>query len=99
MKSIDQIAAELAGYDPNSLRADKVNAFLAELVNPVTEMETVGLFEALNRVLAEDVISPISVPPHDNSAMDGFAFDGSQLRSEISLELKIIGTAFAGKAW
>ncbi len=99
MKSIDQIAAELAGYDPNSLRADKVNAFLAELVNPVTEIETVGLFEALNRVLAEDVISPISVPPHDNSAMDGFAFDGSQLRSGISLELKIIGTAFAGKAW
>ena len=38
MKSIDQIAAEFAGYDPNSLRADKVNAFLAELVNPVTEM-------------------------------------------------------------
>lgn len=99
MKSIDQIAAELAGYDPISLRADKVNAFLAELVSPVTHIETLSLFEALNRVLAEDVISPISVPPHDNSAMDGFAFDGALLGDENSLELTVVGTAFAGKAW
>ena len=99
MKSIEKIGAELAGYDPNALRADKVNAFLAEMVSPVIHIETVSLFEALNRVLAEDVISPISVPPHDNSAMDGFAFDGAQLSNGISLELKIIGTAFAGKAW
>ncbi len=99
MKSIDQIAAELAGYDPNSLRADKVNAFLAELVSPVTHIETLSLFDALNRILAEDVISPISVPPHDNSAMDGFAFDGAQLGEENSLELTVVGTAFAGKAW
>ena len=99
MKSIDQIAAELAGYDPNSLRADKVNAFLAELVSPATQVETLSLFDALNRVLAEDVISPISVPPHDNSAMDGFAFNGAQLSDENSLELAVVGTAFAGKAW
>jgi molybdopterin molybdotransferase len=99
VKSIEQIGAELAGYDPNALRADKVNAFLAEMVSPVVHIETVSLFEALNRVLAKDVISPINVPPHDNSAMDGFAFDGAQLNNGISLELKIIGTAFAGKAW
>jgi molybdopterin molybdotransferase len=99
MKSIDQIAAELAGYDPNALRADKVNAFLAELVNPVADIETVALFDGLNRVLAEDIISPISVPPHDNSAMDGFAFDGTRLNTDQSLELEIVGTAFAGKAW
>jgi molybdopterin molybdotransferase len=99
MKSIDQIAAELAGYDPNALRADKVNAFLVELVNPVQQTETLALFEALNRVLAQNIISPISVPPHDNSAMDGFAFDGAQLSTTNSLDLKIIGTAFAGKAW
>jgi molybdopterin molybdotransferase len=99
MKSIDQIATELAGYDPNSLRADKVNAFLAELVTPVTDINSVALFDGLNRVLAEDIISPISVPPHDNSAMDGFAFDGTQLATGESLKLKVIGTALAGKAW
>jgi molybdopterin molybdotransferase len=99
MKSIEQIGAELAGYDPNALRADKVNAFLAEMVSTVTQIESVSLFEALNRVLAEDVISPISVPPHDNSAMDGFAFSGGQLAANTPLTLVIIGTALAGKAW
>ncbi|MEQ1537018.1 MAG: gephyrin-like molybdotransferase Glp, partial [Burkholderiaceae bacterium] len=89
----------LAGYDPHSLRADKVNAFLTELVNPVVEIETVTLFDGLNRVLAEDIFSPISVPPHDNSAMDGFAFIGSQLTSDTPLTLVVVGTALAGKAW
>jgi molybdopterin molybdotransferase len=99
MKSIDQIAAELAGYDPNSLRADKVNAFLAELVKPVIDTETLALFDGLNRVLAEDIVSPISVPPHDNSAMDGFAFSGAQLAKNTPLILAVVGTALAGKAW
>ena len=99
MKTIEQIAAELQGYDPQALRAADVNQFLARLVEPVTETETVGIFAALDRVLAEDVVSPISVPPHDNSAMDGFAFDGAQLRADAPLALKVVGTAFAGKAW
>jgi molybdopterin molybdotransferase len=57
------------------------------------------LFEALGRVLAHDVISPLNVPPHDNSAMDGYAFDGSQLQAGEALQLRVVGTAFAGKAW
>jgi len=100
MPTIDQIAAALQGYDPNALTASSVNAFLAQLVNPVTETETVDVFAALGRVLAQDLISPISVPPHDNSAMDGFAFDGAQLQPGQPLTLQLAeGTAFAGKAW
>ena len=99
MKTLEQIGAELQGYDPQALRASDVNAFLAKLVEPVTQTETVSIFAALDRVLAQDVVSPISVPPHDNSAMDGFAFDGAQLREDAPLALKVIGTAFAGKAW
>lgn len=98
MKTIEQIAAELQGYDPQALPAQQVNDFLARLVVPLRESETVGIFDALGRVLAEDVISPISVPPHDNSAMDGFAFDGTELGST-PLTLRNVGTAFAGKAW
>ena len=99
MKSIEDIGAQLAGYDPNALRADKVNAFLAALVNPLTQTENVALFDALDRIVAEDIISPISVPPHDNSAMDGYAFNGAQLSQDKTLRLAIVGTAMAGKAW
>ena len=102
MKTLDQIAQELEGYDPQALSAQAVNEFLACMVEPVRDSETVGIFEALGRVLAEAVISPVDVPPHDNSAMDGFAFDGAGLTflaAATALTLKVIGTAFAGQAW
>jgi molybdopterin molybdotransferase len=100
MPTIDQIAAALQGYDPKALSAAHVNVFLDQLVQPVAVTESVGVFDALGRVLAEDVVSPISVPPHDNSAMDGFAFDGALLRPGEPLMLQLAeGTAFAGKAW
>ena len=101
MKSIDDIAAALQGYDPQALSVDQVNAFLHELVQPVSadESQDVYLFDALGRVLAQDVISPISVPAHNNSAMDGFAFDAAQLKADQPLTLRVVGTALAGKAW
>ncbi len=99
MKTIVQIAAALQGYDPNALPADQVNAFLAQLVAPVTQTESVGLFAALGRVLAQDVVSPINVPPHDNSAMDGFAFRGADLHATGVSRFAVVGTALAGKAW
>jgi molybdopterin molybdotransferase len=99
MKSIEQIAAELQGYDPKALPANQVNAFLARLVQPVAETERVGVFAALGRILARDVISPISVPGHDNSAMDGFAFDSAALQPGQPLRLRVVGTAYAGAGW
>ena len=99
MKTIDDIAAELAGYDPQALNVSTVNTFLSQLVAPVTDVEEVGIFEALGRVLAQDITSPISVPPHDNSAMDGYAFQGAQLGATEPLVLQVVGTALAGKAW
>ncbi len=99
MKSLEDIAASLQGYDPAALSADRVNAFLAELVAPIAETESLHLFAALDRILAEDVVSPISVPPHDNSAMDGYAFDGKQLAGDGELALRVVGTAYAGAAW
>ncbi len=99
MKTIAQIAAELQGYDPQALPAEAVLDFLARLVTPVRESQSLPLFEALGKVLADDVNSPLNVPPHDNSAMDGYAFDGRQLQPGKALQLQVVGTAFAGKAW
>ena len=98
MKSLDDIAAALQGYDPQALSVDQVGAFLRELTSPLHAPETVRVMDALNRVLAQDVMSAISVPAHDNSAMDGFAFDGAQL-GDGELQLRVVGTALAGKAW
>ena len=99
MNTIERIAAQLQGYDPNALPAEMVLEFLDRLVRPVQGTAVLPLFDALGRVLAHDILSPISVPPHDNSAMDGFAFDGTQLAHGGPLRLKVVGTALAGKAW
>jgi len=97
--SLADIAAQLEAYDPQALAAQEVLNFLDHLVTPVQDSESVDIFAALGRVTVQDVISPIHVPPHDNSAMDGFAFDGAQLRDTQGLSLKVVGTALAGKAW
>jgi molybdopterin molybdotransferase len=98
-QSLADIAAKLEAYDPQALSANEVLNFLDHLVEPVLEHESVDIFSALGRVTSQDVISPVNVPPHDNSAMDGFAFDGANLSKAHSLSLKVIGTALAGKAW
>ena len=98
-KFLAEIAAHLQGYDPQALPAQEVLNFLAQLVSVIHDTQDVPIFEALNRVIAQDVISPIDVPPHDNSAMDGFAFNGAELQPGQTLPLKVVGTALAGKAW
>jgi molybdopterin molybdotransferase len=97
--SLADIAAQLEAYDPQALPANEVLNFLDHLVSPLQDSEAVDIFAALGRITAQDVISPLNVPPHDNSAMDGFAFAGAQLSDTQSLSLKVVGTALAGKAW
>jgi molybdopterin molybdotransferase len=67
----------------------------------VAGTETLPLAQALGRVLAQDLVSPMNVPPHDNSAMDGFAFDGAALEADAGadLMLSVAGTAYAGQAF
>ena len=68
-----------SGYDPKALPVAQAQEFIARLVPRVQAVEKVALRSALGRVLAEDVVSAIAVPSHDNSAMDGYALRGSEL--------------------
>ena len=55
-----------------------------------------GLREARGSVLREDILAPISLPAFVNSAMDGFALRGEDLRADSETTLRLIGTQFAG---
>ena len=85
----------LAAGDRQLSVADARTAIAAAL-QPITGQESVPLMQALGRVLAEDVLSPIDVPAHDNSAMDGYAFNGDDLRTEATTTLAVVGTVYAG---
>lgn len=83
-------------YDPNSMPVDKARALIREFLVPIGGTERVAIRSALGRVLGEDVISPVAVPSHDNSAMDGYALRFEDLAAEGETALTIAGTSFAG---
>ncbi|MGF1754696.1 molybdopterin molybdotransferase MoeA [Vibrio makurazakiensis] len=64
-------------------------------IKPIQSTLSLPLAEALGFVLAEDVLSPIFVPPFDNSAMDGYALRLADL--ENSKTLPLAGKSFAGQ--
>ena len=84
-------------YDPNSLPVDRARALIRQFLTPVTAVERVHIRAALDRVLAADVESPLDVPGHDNSAMDGWAVRFADLDAAAETTLRRIGESFAGK--
>ena len=80
---------------PGLLPIQSAISNMLKQVIPVLENELIELEEALGRVLAEDVVSNINVPPHDNSAMDGYVMRCEDLTDNNQLQL--VGTAWAGK--
>lgn len=99
--SLKNVTSCLSGYDPESLRVEDgkeiIKTFSETIVRKLT-IEKMPIRDALGRVLALDVISPINVPSHNNAAMDGYAFDSKILSSDIeeTIELKVSGQIFAG---
>jgi molybdopterin molybdotransferase len=77
--------------------------FVPNLLEQTLATESVPLLQAIGRVLATDLIAPINVPAHNNSAMDGYAFDSNQLllardASKNQIRLEIAGRVLAGGA-
>ena len=71
---------------------------IAERVTPVGEWETVSLREAGGRVLADDIVAPVNVPPFDNSAVDGYAVRAEDLDAAGESRLVIVDRVAAGHA-
>ncbi|MCB1998373.1 MAG: molybdopterin molybdotransferase MoeA, partial [Rhodoferax sp.] len=86
----------------DELPVDAARAAIAAALRPITETETLPVHAAVGRVLAADVVSPIDVPAHDNSAMDGYALHGTDLVDGGPTTLTALpdtvyaGTPFAG---
>lgn len=64
-------------------------------IKPITDAENITLSQALGRVLSSNITSPINVPGHNNSAMDGYAFAHKSLQNQPSLTL--VGRSMAGQ--
>jgi len=67
-------------------------------LSPIEATEEVALADAVGRVLAQALVSPLDVPAHDNSAMDGYALRGTELATAGPTRLQALPlTVFAGQ--
>jgi molybdopterin molybdotransferase len=79
---------------PGLLPFEQALSNMLSQVSPVTDTLTLPIDQALHYVLAQDIASPLNVPPHDNSAMDGYAFKAACLATNKTLTL--VGRSMAG---
>ena len=84
-------------YDPNSMAVDRARATDPEISDAGSRHRARIHSPALSAYSREDMVSPLAVPRHDNSAMDGWAVRFADLRSDGDTELKRVGESFAGK--
>ncbi len=82
--------------DGKLMPADTALAILLDRLHPIVEIESVTLRAAAGRIAAAAVVAERDVPPHDNSAVDGFAVYFDDLSAASDTRLPVTGQAAAG---
>ena len=93
MATLKEVISCVSDYDPDALPVAKANEVIRSFIVPASGVEKLRVRAALGRVLAKDVVSPIDVPSHDNSAMDGYAVRNDDLGAGGPVTLTEIGRA------
>jgi molybdopterin molybdotransferase len=93
-----QLSDDCFAFNGPLLPVADAERLIVERVAPVSGSETVVLRDAVGRVLAEDIVAPVNVPPFDNSAVDGYAVRAEDLGREGETRLTIIDRVTAGRA-
>ena len=91
-----QLSDDCFAFNGPLLPVAEAERLIAERIAPVTGREIVTLANAAGRVLADDVVAPVDLPPFDNSAVDGFAVRAADLDGERECRLTIADRVAAG---
>src|ERR1700690_1141553 len=95
-ESMAQLSDDCFAFGGTLLGVDAALALVAERVHPVVGTETIKLAEAAGRILAQDLVAGMNVPPHANSAVDGYAIVHADLAPDRDTVLPVTGRAAAG---
>jgi len=95
---VAQLSDDCFAFGGPLLSVEAGIARIAEQVRPLDRVEEVPLWAADGRVLARDLLAPVSLPPFDNSAVDGYAVRFSDLAPGAPTRLRVEGRAAAGSA-
>jgi molybdopterin molybdotransferase len=91
-----QLTDDCFAFSGPLLRLDDMERLIGERIAPVAETERVALAAARGRVLAADVIAPVSLPPFDKSAVDGYAVRHADLKADADTRLTVAGRLTSG---
>jgi len=90
-------------YDPDKnpslLSVEQTLENIKNGISSLSNTIVLPIRDALDHVLAEEVISTINVPPHRNSAMDGYAIKYSDIKNDPDATLNVVGKSFAGEPY
>ena len=93
-----QLSDDCFAFGGPLLPVDEALAILANRLSPVDGAEEVSLLELDGRVLANDLIAPMPLPPFTNSAVDGYALDGAAIPTGDGEAFAVAGRVQAGAA-
>jgi molybdopterin molybdotransferase len=91
-----QLSDDCFAFGGTLLTVARALAEIEARVAPVVETETVPLSAAAGRILARDIIATMNLPPHDNSAVDGYAVAHADLIPDRDTVMPVTGRAAAG---
>jgi molybdopterin molybdotransferase len=93
-----QLSDDCFAFGEELLAVEELERIIRERVAPVAKTETVPIRQACGRVLAQEIVAQVSLPPFDNSAVDGFAVRHADLSPEGDTRLKVAARLTAGRA-
>jgi molybdopterin molybdotransferase len=91
-----QLSDDCFAFGGTLLSVDAALALIRERVTPVVGTESVPLAEASGRILARELVAVMDLPPHANSAVDGYAIAHADLFPDRDTVLPVTGRAAAG---
>jgi len=83
-------------FESGLMPVDEAKSRITSIIAPLTHSEPVSINQAVKRVLAEAVIAPFNVPPHDNSAVDGFVLSANDIPETGTCKLIVDHSIHAG---
>ncbi len=98
MTSNDQTSC-MDPFEKDSITVAEAVDKILQNTKAITDFNQLNLRDCLNRVIYQDISSPLNVPAHDNSAMDGYAVRSIDLPQDSEKSFQVIGTAFAGRPY
>ena len=91
-----QLSDDCFAFGGPMMSVNEAVGLIAERVTPVLEIETVTLARADGRILANDMLAPLPLPPFTNSAVDGYAVASRDLPLKEEQAFPVIGRLQAG---